>query len=65
MNIKIIKTERAYDEALERLNEIFDASPNSDEGQEAELLVLLVENYEDEYYRINTPDPITVIRIRM
>ena len=65
MNIKIIKTEKEYDEALKRLNEIFDASPNSDEGQEAELLALLIENYEDEHYKINSPDPITAIRIRM
>jgi HTH-type transcriptional regulator/antitoxin HigA len=65
MNFKIIKTEKEYDQALERLNEIFDATPNSEEGQEAELLALLIENYEDEHYKIDTPDPITAIRIRM
>lgn len=65
MNINIIRTEKEYNEALERLNEIFDASPNSDEGQESELLALLVENYEDEHYRITAPDPIVAIRIRM
>lgn len=65
MNFKIIKTEKEYDQALERLNEIFDATPNSEEEQEAELLALLIENYEDEHYKINTPDPITAIRIRM
>jgi HTH-type transcriptional regulator/antitoxin HigA len=65
MNTKIIKTEKEYDQALERLNEIFDAPPKSDEGQEAELLALLIENYEDEHYKIDSPDPITAIRIRM
>lgn len=38
MKHTLIKTEKQYDEALERLNVIFDASPNSKEGQEAELL---------------------------
>lgn len=65
MNTKIIKTEKEYNQALERLNVIFDAPPNSDKGQEAELLALLIENYEDEHYKIDSPDPITAIRIRM
>lgn len=63
--MKIIRTEKEYDAALDRLNEIFDSNPNSDEGQEAELLVLLIENYEEEHYKIDAPDPITAIRIRM
>ena len=50
MNFKIIKTEKEYDKALERLDKIFDAAPNSEEGQEAELLALLIENYEDEHF---------------
>ena len=57
--------EKQYDKYLERLNEIFDSKPNSQEGQEAELLVLLIENYEDQYYPIDTPDPIVAVRIRM
>ena len=63
--MKIIKTETEYDSALDRLNEIFDSNPNTKEGQEAELLILLIENYEDEKYKIESPDPITAIRIRM
>lgn len=65
MNIKIIKTEKEYDQALERLNDIFNADPNPDQGQEAEILTLLIENYEDDQYKIEAPDPITAIRIRM
>lgn len=42
MKHKLIKTEKEYDKALERLNEIFDAKPNSKVGQEAELLTLLI-----------------------
>lgn len=65
MKHTLIKTEKQYDKYLERLNEIFDSKPNSQEGQEAELLALLIENYEDQYYPIDTPDPIMAVRIRM
>lgn len=65
MTHTLIKTEKQYDEALERLNDIFDANPNSKEGQEAELLALLIENYEEQNYAIEVPDPIVAVRIRM
>ncbi len=65
MEIKPIKTEKDYNKALERLEVIFDASPNSKEGDEAEILSLLIENYENEYYPIEAPDPIEAIKIRM
>ena len=61
----LIKTEKQYDKSLKRLNEIFDAKPNSKDGQEAELLILLIENYEDQHHAIETPDPIVAVRIRM
>ena len=44
---------------------IFDSKPKSKNGQEAELLALLIEEYEETNYPINTPDPIVAIRIRM
>lgn len=65
MNIKMIKTEDEYHEALNRLNEIFDAQPETSEGEEAELLALLIENYEEDFYKINAPDPIVAVKIRM
>jgi len=65
MEIKPIKTEKDYDKALERLEVIFDSSPNSKEGDEAEILSLLIENYENEHYPIEAPDPIEAIKIRM
>ena len=63
--MKLIKTEKEYDNALERLNEIFDASPKTKNGQEAELLALLIEEYEETYHPIADPHPIVAIRIRM
>jgi len=65
MDIRPIKTEKDYDKALERLALIFDADPNSKKGDEAEILSLLIENYENKYYPIVSPDPIEAIKIRM
>ena len=65
MNIKPIKTEIDYEKALERLEVIFDAPINSKEGDEAEVLSLLIDNYENKYYPIEAPDPIEAIKIRM
>ena len=65
MEIKPIKTEKDYDKALERLEIIFDSSTNSKEGDEAEILSLLIENYENQHYPIDAPDPIEAIKIRM
>jgi HTH-type transcriptional regulator/antitoxin HigA len=65
MDIKPIKSEKGYEKAIERLENIFDASPKSKDGDEAEILSLLIENYENQYYPIETPDPIEAIKIRM
>ena len=65
MEIRPIKTEKDYDQALERLEVIFDAAPHSKEGDEAEILTLLIENYENKYFPIDAPDPIEAIKIRM
>jgi len=65
MELKPIKTDKDYRDALERLEIIFDAPINSKEGDEAEILSLLIENYENEHYPIDAPDPIEAIKIRM
>ncbi len=65
MNIKPIRTEKDYEKALKRLEEIFDSSSKSKEGDEAEILSLLIENYENQYFPISAPDPIEAIKIRM
>jgi len=41
MNIKVIKTEEDYNQALQRLEKIFHAPKNSIEGDEAEILTIL------------------------
>jgi HTH-type transcriptional regulator/antitoxin HigA len=65
MNIKVIKTEEDYNLALKRLEVIFDAPADTNEGDEAELLTILLEKYEDEHYPIEAPDPIEAIKFRM
>lgn len=59
---KIITTDQEYEKALARLTKIFEASPDTAEGMEAELLVTLIEKYEKEHYPISLPDPIAAIR---
>jgi len=65
MKIKPIKTEKDYQEALRRLEEIFDAPIDSQESEEADVLAILVDEYEKQNYPIETPDPIEAIKIRM
>ena len=65
MDIKPIKTEKDYERALDRLEVIFDAAPNSKDGDEAEILSLLIENFENKHFPIEAPDPIEAIKIRM
>lgn len=65
MTIALIKSEQEYQQALDRLNEIFDAQLGTSESDEADILALLIDNYEQEHYKIDAPDPIEAIRIRM
>ena len=65
MKIKVIKTEEEYHKALKRLEVVFDSPADTNEGDEADLLGLLIEKYEDEHYPIEAPDPIEAIKFRM
>ncbi len=65
MDLKPIKTEADYRAALKRLEEIFDAKLGTHESDELEILGLMVDNYENEHYPIEAPDPIEAIKIRM
>src|SRR5690606_35573088 len=65
MKLKSIKTEQEYNQALERLEVIFDATPGSKDGDELEILGILLEKYENENFPIEFPDPIEAIKFRM
>ncbi|HEY3371646.1 MAG TPA: helix-turn-helix domain-containing protein [Prolixibacteraceae bacterium] len=65
MNIRPIKTENDYRDALKRLAEVFDAPIGTMESDEADILGLMVDEYEKKHYPIDAPDPIEAIKIRM
>jgi HTH-type transcriptional regulator/antitoxin HigA len=65
MNIKLIKTREDYDKALKRLEKIFDARTGTIESDEADILGLMIDEYEKKHYYIDAPDPIEAIKIRM
>jgi HTH-type transcriptional regulator/antitoxin HigA len=65
MELKPIKTELDYREALKRLEDIFDAKLGTPESDELEILGLMVDHYENKHYPIEAPDPIEAIKIRM
>lgn len=65
MEIKPIKSESDYQQALLRVEEIFLAKPNTKEGDELEILAILIEHYEEEHFPVDMPEPIEAIRFRM
>ena len=65
MNISPIKTETDYRMALTRLEVIFDAPIGTPESDEADLIGLMVNEYEKNHYPIEAADPIEAIKIRM
>ncbi|NBG66469.1 helix-turn-helix domain-containing protein [Acidiluteibacter ferrifornacis] len=65
MKITPIRNEQDYQEALERLEVIFDSKKGTDEGDELEILSILIDKYENETYPIDLPDPIEAIKFRM
>ena len=65
MNIKPIKTEADYRDSLKKLEFIFDAAIGSPESDEADILGLMIDEYEKKHYPIEAPDPIEAIKIRM
>ena len=62
---KAIKTEADYDATLARVEELFRATPDTPAGDELEVLLLLVDAYEEKAFPMDLPDPLTAIRYRM
>ena len=61
MNIKPIKTKKDYEQALERLELISDAKKGTENGDELEILEMLIENFENEKFPIGFPEPVEAI----
>ena len=67
MKLKVIKTKKEYLACLNSVDELFDkhVTRNSVEGEELQVALLLIKQYEDEHYRIPLPNPIDAIRSKM
>ena len=65
MNISPIKSESDYQKALERLDLLFDSPEGTTGSDEADILALLIDEYERLHYPIDAPDPVEAIKIRM
>jgi len=65
MKISPIRNEKDYQKALDRLEDIFEAKRDTKEGDELEILSILIDRYENENFPIGMPDPIEAIKFRM
>lgn len=65
MNWKVLKTEEDYNRASKRLMEIFHEKPNTPLGDELELLIVLVKDYDDKHYQLPELDALEVIKYKM
>jgi len=65
MNIRPIKTEADYERALAEIEQLWGAAVNSPKGDRLDILLTLVEAYEQAHYPIDPPDPVEAIRFRM
>ncbi len=65
MDIRPIKNDADYYQALNRLEVVFDSPIGSVDSDEADVLGLLVDEYEKKNFPIEAPDPIEAIKIRM
>jgi HTH-type transcriptional regulator/antitoxin HigA len=65
MKLKPIRNGRELNRALTRIDELWGAKPKTQRGDELDILMLLVEKYEDEHYAIPASDPIEAIKFLM
>ncbi len=65
VEVKPIRSEQEYEAALKEIERLWDAQPGTPDGDLLEVLVTLVEAYEEEHYPIDPPDPIEAIKYYM
>lgn len=65
MNIKPIRNDADLQQALRQLESVFQAQTGTPEADEMEILVTLIETYEQKYFPISAADPVEAIKIRM
>jgi HTH-type transcriptional regulator/antitoxin HigA len=62
MKITPIKTEKHYQAALKEIERLFNAKPNTPNGDKLDILTTLVRGYEEEHYPIDFPDAVDALR---
>jgi len=65
MEIRPIKTDRDYRATLKEIETLMDARPNTPEGDRLDILVTLVEAYENRHFPLDYPDPVEAIKYVM
>jgi len=65
MDIKAIKTDTGYRAVLKEIETLMPAEPDTPEGERLEVLVILVEAYEQKHYPLDLPDPVAAIKFEM
>ena len=65
MDIRPIKTEADYERALGEIERLWGAAANTPKGDKLDILLTLVEAYEQAHYPIDPPDPVEAIKFRM
>ena len=65
MELKTLKTKEEYTKTLQRFETIFQAETGTKESDEADVLALLIKDFEERHYLIEAPDPIEAIKYRM
>ncbi len=65
MNIRPIKTDADYQDALARIEKLMSAKPSTNKGDELDVLATLVEAYEQKHFPIATADPVEAILFRV
>ena len=67
MKLKIIGSEKDYQQCLSWADEMFDknVTPESPEGEKLQIVLLLIKQYEDQFYPVPKPDPIDAIKNKM
>jgi HTH-type transcriptional regulator/antitoxin HigA len=67
MDIHPIRTEADYEAALKAVSALVDADPAPDtpDGDQLDILSILIERYEAEHFPLNAPSPIEAIKFRM
>jgi len=67
MKLKVITTKKDYEAYLNWVDQLFDKKVPRDsrEGEELQVALLLIKQYEDVHYPIPTPDPIDAIKAKM